>query len=65
MAKINSERISEGSISGSKREDIGEKALGEFEPWESWETQLCLWSIGIGMTALIVLGTLVNQFLLS
>ncbi|ADJ28350.1 hypothetical protein [Nitrosococcus watsonii] len=68
MAKTNAERISEESIVsefGGKREGIGEKTLGEPEPWESWETKLCLWSIGVGMAALVVLGILVNQFLLS
>lgn len=38
--------------------------LGEPEPWESWETRLCLWSIGIGITALFILGVLVDWFLL-
>jgi hypothetical protein len=38
--------------------------LGEPEPWESWETSLCLWSIGIAIVALIVLGVLVDLFLL-
>jgi len=41
-----------------------ESILGEPEPWESWETQLCLWSIGIGIAGLLILGVLVDQFLL-
>jgi hypothetical protein len=41
-----------------------ESILGEPEPWESWETQLCLWSIGIGITGLVILGVLVDLFLL-
>lgn len=41
-----------------------QSVLGEPEPWESWETSLCLWSIGIGIAALIILGILVNWFLL-
>lgn len=36
----------------------------EVEPWESWETRLCLWSLGIGIGGLVVLGILVNIFLL-
>lgn len=36
----------------------------EDEPWESWETRLCLWSVGIGIAGLVVMGTLVNLFLL-
>lgn len=43
---------------------LSQSVLGEPEPWESWETSLCLWSIGIGITALIILGILVDQFLL-
>lgn len=39
-------------------------ARQEAEPWESWETRLCLWSIGIGVGALAVLGVLVNIYLL-
>ncbi len=35
------------------------------EPWESFETTFCLWSIGIGAAGLVVLSTLVNIFLLS
>jgi hypothetical protein len=38
--------------------------LGEPEPWESWETSLCLWSIGIAIAALVVLGVLVDWYLL-
>ena len=41
-----------------------ESILGEAEPWEIWETQLCLWSIGIGIARLVILGVLVDLFLL-
>lgn len=41
-----------------------ESVLGEPEPWESWETSLCLWSIGIGIAGLVILGVLVDLFLL-
>jgi hypothetical protein len=41
-----------------------QSVLGEPEPWESWETSLCLWSIGIGIVALFILGVLVDWFLL-
>jgi hypothetical protein len=41
-----------------------ESILGEPEPWESWETKLCLWSIGIGIGGLVILGVLVDLFLL-
>ena len=41
-----------------------QSVLGEPEPWENWETQLCLWSIGIGITGLVILGVLVDLYLL-
>ncbi|HEU4854341.1 MAG TPA: hypothetical protein VFS89_03535 [Nitrosospira sp.] len=41
-----------------------QSVLGEPEPWEKWETQLCLWSIGIGIAGLVILGVLVDLFLL-
>lgn len=34
------------------------------EPWEDWETRFCLWSLGIGVAGLVVLGVLVNIFIL-
>jgi len=45
--------------------EANESALGEPEPWEAWETQLCLWSLFIGIGGLVVLGTLINIFLLT
>lgn len=42
-----------------------EELLGEAEPWESWETQLVTWSIGIAIVALVVLGYLINTFILD
>ncbi len=41
-----------------------EELAGHGEPWESWETQFVGWSIGIGIVGLIVLGILVNIFIL-
>jgi len=38
--------------------------LQEAEPWESWESQLVGWSIGIGFAGLIVLGLVINIFIL-
>ncbi len=34
------------------------------EPWAEWETRLVLYSIGIGIAGLVVLGALINMFLL-
>lgn len=45
-------------------EASAEALLGEAEPWESWETQLVTWSLGIAVAALIVLGLLINTFIL-
>jgi len=41
-----------------------EELLGEAEPWEHWETQLVGWSIGIAIVGLVVLGWLINTFVL-
>ena len=44
----------------------GEDALaGAPEPWESWETTLVLGSIAVGALGLVVLGWLVDVFILS
>ena len=42
-----------------------EELLGTAEPWESWETKLVLYSIGIALVGLVILGYLVNTFILS
>lgn len=55
---------SQVAVGAGKGGEINEAVLGEAEPWEGWETRLCLWSLGIGITALVVLGFLVNRFLL-
>ncbi len=48
------------------QEDIGTEALaGEPEAWEPWETQLVLISLAIGAAGLVVLGWLVDRFILS
>ena len=42
-----------------------EELLGEAEAWESWETQLVTWSIGLAIVGLVILGWLINTFLLK
>jgi len=42
------------------REEMDKKA----EPWEEWESKLVKWSLGIGIVALVILGILVNLFIL-
>lgn len=41
-----------------------EALLGEPEPWEPWETQLVTWCLGLGIVGLVILGTLINIFIL-
>jgi hypothetical protein len=44
----------------------GEDALaGTPEPWERWETSLVLISLGVGLFGLLLLGWLVDRFILS
>ncbi len=42
-----------------------EELLGEAEPWESWETALVGYSLALGLTGVVVLGWLVNKYILS
>ncbi len=46
-------------------EQSAEELLGEAEPWEKWETQLVTWSIGIAIVGVVVLGLLINIFILK
>ena len=38
---------------------------GAPEDWEPWETQLVWWSIGLGLSGLMILGWLVDRFILA
>jgi hypothetical protein len=49
---------------GDDQQKSAQALLGEAEPWEPWETQLVGWSIGIGLAGLVVLGFLINTFIL-
>jgi len=42
-----------------------ESLFSDPEPWESWETSLVMWCIGIGIVGLIILGWLVNTLILN
>lgn len=65
MTKTNLESATEAQvIMETSKESTSESVLGEAEPWEVWETKLCLWSVGIGIGALVILGLLVNKFIL-
>jgi hypothetical protein len=51
---------------GAPQTAPSEDALsGTPEPWERWETSLVLISLGIGLFALLLLGWLVDRFILS
>ena len=50
---------------GAGAEGAGHVAIDAPEPWEKWETQLVVWSVGVGVAGLIVLGTLINIFILK
>ena len=39
--------------------------LSGAEPSEDWESKLVLWSIGLGLAGLAVLGTVINIFILK
>jgi hypothetical protein len=43
----------------------GEVRLEEAEPWESIETKLVVYSLALGVVALVVLGALINKYILS
>lgn len=46
-------------------ETAGQNALsGQPEPWEPWETKLVLGSIAVGAVGLVLLGWLVDRFIL-
>ena len=49
--------------STSKSESLS-ALLSEPEPWESWETQLVSYSIVLAIIGLIILGILINLFIL-
>ena len=41
-----------------------EALLGEPEPWEPWETKLVSWSIGLAIIGVIILGWLIDTYIL-
>ena len=42
-----------------------EEAAQEPEPWEEWEGKMVKYSVMIGIGALIILGALINIFILN
>lgn len=64
-ASPHSEDVAETSPGEAQAVSAAATVLEEAEPWESWETRLCVWSLGIGIAALVVLGVVVNMTILS
>ncbi len=65
----------ETTVTGEARESVTEEELvaefkaheveiDEHEPWEAWETKLVTYSIGLGIVGLVIMGVLVNTFIL-
>ncbi len=44
--------------------ESAEALLGEPEPWESWETKLVAWSIGLAIVGVVILGWLIDTYIL-
>ena len=57
----------EESIDETRSHELSsaEELLGTPEPWESWETKLVVYSVAIAAVGLVILGYLVNTFILS
>ena len=49
----------------TEEERSTEALLGEPEPWETWETKLVLWCIGIALVGLILLAWLISTYILT
>ncbi|MEF8823044.1 MAG: hypothetical protein V5A14_01075 [Desulfohalobiaceae bacterium] len=47
-----------------EEKNYSQQAVQEAEPWAEWEGRLVKWSLAIGVAALVVLGALINIFLL-
>lgn len=62
MSRVMSESMSEEEAAAAEV-DVGQ-VLEAPEPWEPWETSLCLWSLIIGIAGLVILGVLINIFIL-
>jgi hypothetical protein len=70
MLSSNAAQIAIGGFSMSHEPSPGaspgEDVLsGVAEPWERWETSLVLGSIALGVAGLVLLGWLVDRFILS
>ncbi|HJO88589.1 MAG: hypothetical protein QGF18_05945 [Alphaproteobacteria bacterium] len=62
---MNGENISTAGEAGAPDDVLSlDLSMDASEPWEDWETSLCLWSLGFGLAGLVVLGVLVNVFIL-
>ena len=57
-------RVEEKAVDEAPELHPDELYSSQPEPWADWETRLVLYSIVIGIAGLVVLGTLINIFLL-
>lgn len=46
-------------------EQSADELLGEAEPWEHWETQLVGYCLVIAIVGLVILGWLINTYILE
>ena len=66
MANTNSYSTAEAADEVRQQElSSAEELLGDPEPWEPWETKLVSYSIGIALVGLVILGYLINTFILN
>ena len=66
MSNTNTYTTADAAEEARHRELVSaEELLGEPEPWEPWETKLVMYSIGIALVGLVILGFLINAFILS
>jgi len=65
MRLVHENTSSRRNAMNEEQHSTSEHLAMEAEPWEEWEGKLVKYSLLIGVAALIVLGTLVNVFILS
>ena len=59
-----STNVASEQMNDARENESAEALLGEAEPWEAWETKFVLGCIGIAITGLVVLGFLINTYIL-
>ena len=62
-AKALKESAAMGKQSSSEQESLS-ALTAKAEPWEKWESKLVIYSIVLAIVGLVILGTLINWFIL-